>query len=60
MRSTKHKYRNNFKDRKIANISKTFEVTARKKYPYKSMYEITVELNKMLEEVLYNEARKKK
>lgn len=60
MRDTKYRKKNNYKDRKIANISITFEKTARKKYPYKSMYEITVELNKMLEDTLYDEARKKK
>ena len=56
----KHKQRNNFRDRKLAKISKTFERTARQKFPYKSMYEITLELNKMLEKILYDEARKKK
>ena len=60
MKGTKHKKRNNYKDRKIANISITFERTARQKFPYKSMYEITLELNKMLEETLYDDARKKK
>ena len=60
MRGSKHKQRNNHKDRKLANISKTFEKTARMKFPYKSMYEITLELNKMLEEALYDDAKKKK
>ena len=60
MARTKHRQKNNFKDRKLANISIAFERTARQKFPYKSMYEITLELNKMLEEALYNDARKKK
>lgn len=41
------------RDVKQAKISKQFDKTARKKFPYKTMYQITKELNKMLEDMLY-------
>lgn len=44
-------------DRKISIICSDFERNARKKYPYKSMYQITKELNKMLEDLLYGKKR---
>lgn len=47
-------------DRKLANISKSFDSNARKAFPYKSMYQITKELNKMLEKVIYERPKKKR
>lgn len=43
---------------KLACISKQFEQNAKKVFPnYKSMYEITKELNKLLEEAIYGKKR---
>lgn len=47
-------------DRKLSRISTSFERSARKVYPYKSMYQITKELNKLLENVLYETKKKKR
>ena len=56
--------RGNHKDIKLAKISRKFERTVRKKYPFMSMYEITLELNKRYEELIYgailNETKNKK
>lgn len=43
---------------KQVRVFEPFEKNARKRYPYKSMYEITKELNKMFEEVYHG--RKKR
>jgi len=43
------------RDVTMAKISKQFEKTAREKYPYQSMYEITKKLNDLLVESLINE-----
>lgn len=49
---------------KLSWIDKNFERTVRQKYPYKSMYQITKELNKELEKIVYgadlNAKRKKR
>ncbi len=46
------------KEEKQARIFKPFEKNAKRLYPYKSMLDITKELNKILEEALYG--RKKR
>lgn len=47
-------------DRKLTRVSRLFEKNARKAFPYKSMYQITRELNKLLENVLYETKKKKR
>ena len=41
------------RDTKRISVFKPFEENARKQFPYKSMYQITKELNKMLEDMIY-------
>ena len=49
------------KTSKQARIFSPFEDTCRKKFPdYKSMYDITKELNRLLEETLYGKKETKK
>lgn len=39
-------------------VDKDFEKNARKAFPYKSMYEITKQLNKLLEDALHQTKKK--
>lgn len=45
------------RDRKRVWVDKEFEQSAKKIFPCKSMYQVTKELNKMLEDVLYGAVR---
>ena len=43
---------------KQARIYKPFEKNAKKIFPYKSMLEVTKELNKILEEMIYGKQKR--
>ncbi len=44
---------------KQARIYKPFEDTAKKLFPHKSMSEVTKEINKILEEIVYGKKQKR-
>lgn len=46
------------RDKKQVWVFKPFEKNVRKKFPYKSMYEITKELNKLLEDMIYGKKKR--
>lgn len=52
------------RDRKMEQVYTPFAENARKAFPYRSMYDITKQLNKLLEEVMFgtriNEKKKTK
>jgi hypothetical protein len=48
------------KHEKQIRVYAPFASNCRRKYPYKSMYQITKELNNILEDLLYENARKKR
>ena len=48
------------KHEKIIRVYAPFAANCKLNYPYKSMFQITKELNKMLENILYEKNRKKR